>query len=246
MSKSDALRYKRVLLKISGEAFCTKPGSGIDTDEVDKLAERTKAVAQLGVQLAVVIGGGNIVRGAELSRSGANRATADYMGMLATVINGLSLQDALERKGVDTRLQTAIWMQELAEPYIRRRCLRHLEKGRVVLLAGGTGNPHFTTDNTAALRATEIGADVLMKATKVDGVFSADPLKHPDAVKFDRVSYLDVLNKKLRVMDVTAISMCMDNNMPILVFDMKKAGNIERAIRGEPIGTYVGDLDHAG
>ena len=240
------LRYHRVLLKISGDAFCAKPGSGIDTDEVQKLAERTKAVSKLGVQLAIVLGGGNIVRGAQLSTSGANRATADYMGMLATVINGLALQDALERTGVDTRLQTAIWMQELAEPYIRRRCLRHLEKGRVVLLAGGTGNPHFTTDTTAALRATEIGADILLKATKVDGIFTADPLKHPDARKYDRLTYLDVLNNKLKVMDVTAISMCMDNNMPILVFDMKKSGNIERAIRGEPIGTFVGDTDHAG
>ncbi len=240
------LRYHRVLLKISGDAFCTKPGSGIDTDEVEKLAERTRAVAQLGVQLAVVMGGGNIVRGAQLSRAGANRATADYMGMLATIINGLALQDALERMGVDTRLQTAIWMQEDAEPYIRRRCLRHLEKGRGVLLSGGTGNPHFTTDTAAALRATEIGADILIKATKVDGVFTDDPLKNPDAEKIDRLTYLDVLNRKLKVMDVTAISMCMDNAMPILVCDMKKPGNIERAIRGEPVGTFVGDSDHAG
>ena len=245
MAEQD-LRYHKVLLKISGDAFCSKPGSGIDTEEVDKLAERTRTVAQLGVQLAIVIGGGNIVRGAELSKFGANRATADYMGMLATVINGLALQDALERKGVDTRLQTAIWMQELAEPYIRRRCLRHLEKGRVVLLSGGTGNPHFSTDTTAALRATEIGADVLLKATKVDGIFSADPLKDPTAKRYDRMTYLDVLNNKLKVMDVTAISMCMDNNLPILVFDMKKVGNIERAIRGETIGTYVGEDSDAG
>ena len=240
------LRYHRVLLKISGDAFCNKPGTGLDTDEIDKLAERTMSVAKLGVQLAIVMGGGNVVRGAQLSNAGANRATADYMGMLATVINGLALQDALERKGVETRLQTAIWMQQLAEPYIRRRCLRHLEKGRVVLLAGGTGNPHFTTDTTAALRATELGADVLIKATKVDGIFTADPLKHPDAKKYGRLRYLDVLNNKLQVMDVTAISMCMDNNMPILVCDMKKTGNIERAIRGESVGTYVGDIDHAG
>ncbi len=245
MTEQD-LRYHKVLLKISGDAFCSKPGSGLDTEEIDKLAEHTRAVAQLGVQLAIVIGGGNIVRGAELSKFGANRATADYMGMLATVINGLALQDALERKGVDTRLQTAIWMQELAEPYIRRRCLRHLEKGRVVLLSGGTGNPHFSTDTTAALRATELGADVLLKATKVDGIFSADPLKDPTAKKYDRMSYLDVLNNKLEVMDITAISMCMDNNIPILVFDMKKAGNIERAIRGETIGTYVGEDSDAG
>ena len=238
--------YNRVLLKISGDAFCSTPGSGIESDEVDKLADRTRKVAELGVQLAVVIGGGNIVRGSELSRQGANRATADYMGMLATVVNGLALQDALERKGVDTRLQTAIWMQELAEPYIRRRCLRHLEKGRVVLLAGGTGNPHFTTDTTAALRAIEMGADVLLKATKVDGVFSDDPLTNPDAERYDRLSYLKVLNKQLKVMDMTAISMCMDNHLPILVFDMKKAGNIERAIRGEAVGTYVGDMDNAG
>ena len=237
----EGLRYKKVVLKISGDAFCSKPGTGLDSEEVDRIAERTKAIAELGVQLAVVMGGGNMVRGATLSEAGANRATADYMGMLATVINGLALQDALERKGVETRLQTAIWMQELAEPYIRRRCLRHLEKGRVVLLSGGTGNPHFTTDTTAALRATEIGAEVLMKATKVDGVFSADPLTDPDAEKYDRLTYLDVLNRKLKVMDMTAISLCMDNHVPILVFDMKKEGNIERAIRGEPIGTYVGD-----
>jgi len=237
----EGLRYKKVVLKISGDAFCSKPGTGLDSEEVDRIAERTKAIAELGVQLAVVMGGGNMVRGATLSEAGANRATADYMGMLATVINGLALQDALERKGVETRLQTAIWMQELAEPYIRRRCLRHLEKGRVVLLSGGTGNPHFTTDTTAALRATEIGAEVLMKATKVDGVFSADPMTDPDAEKYDRLTYLDVLNRKLKVMDMTAISLCMDNHVPILVFDMKKEGNIERAIRGEPIGTYVGD-----
>ena len=244
--RAKGLKYKRVLLKLSGDAFCARPGSGIDTEEVDRLAERTRALARLGVELAIVMGGGNIVRGAELSRSGANRATADYMGMLATVINGMALQDALERKGVDTRLQTAIWMQEVAEPWIRRRCLRHLEKGRVVLLAGGTGNPHFTTDTAAALRATEIGAEVLLKATKVDGIFSDDPLKNPDARKYDKLTYLDVLNNHLKVMDGTAISLCMEHRLPIIVFDMKKDQNIERAIRGESVGTYVGETIDAG
>ena len=239
---AEGLRYKRVILKISGALFGEELSGGISLTEVEHLARRIKAAAETGAQLAVVIGGGNIVRGAQFSLAGAERAAADYMGMLGTVINGMALQISLEHIGVETRLLSAIWMQELAEPYIRRRCIRHLDKGRVVLLVGGTGNPHFTTDTTAALRATEIDADVLLKATKVDGIYSADPLKEPDAQKFDEVSYLDVLNKKLQVMDFTAISMCMDNHLPVVVFDMKREGNIEKAIRGERIGTLVGDI----
>jgi len=214
----------------------------VDLEAVQDLAKRVQAASGTGAQLAVVIGGGNIVRGARFRYGGEEQAAADYMGMLATVINGMALQIALEHIGVVTRLQSAIWMQELAEPYIRRRCIRHLDKGRVVLLAGGTGNPHFTTDTTAALRATEIGADVLLKATKVDGIYSADPVEHPDAERYDRLTYLDVLNRQLKVMDVTAISLCMDNKIPIVVFDMKKDGNIAAAIRGEPVGTFVGEI----
>ncbi|HUW56638.1 MAG TPA: UMP kinase [Planctomycetota bacterium] len=238
---AEGVRYERVLLKISGAFFGSEGTGGIDVAEVERLAERMKSAAATGAQLAVVIGGGNIVRGAQFKLAGAERAAADYMGMLATVINGMALQIALEHIGVETRLLSAIWMQELAEPYIRRRCIRHLEKGRVVLLVGGTGNPHFTTDTTAALRATEIGADVLLKATKVDGIYTADPLKVPTATKYDAVSYLEVLSKKLEIMDLTAISMCMDHHLPVVVFDMKKEGNIERAILGERIGTLVGD-----
>jgi uridylate kinase len=231
-----------VLLKLSGESFGSERSGGIDLVEVERLAGRIKSAARTRAQLAVVIGGGNIVRGAQFNLAGAERAAADYMGMLATVINGMALQLSLEHIGVETRLLSAIWMQELAEPYIRRRCIRHLEKGRVVLLVGGTGNPHFTTDTTAALRATEIGADVLLKATKVDGIYSADPMKDPTARRFDKISYLDMLNKQLKVMDLTAISLCMDNNLPVVVFDMRKEGNIEKAIRGERIGTLVGDV----
>jgi uridylate kinase len=234
--------YKRVVLKISGEMFCPRDGTGIDAAEVETLAGRVKSARSLGTQLAVVIGGGNIIRGAQFNLAGSERAAADYMGMLATVINGMALQIALEHIGVETRLLSAIWMQELAEPYIRRRCIRHLQKGRVVLLVGGTGNPHFTTDTTAALRATEIDADILLKATKVDGIYSDDPLKVPTAKKYDQLSYLDVLNNKLGIMDLTAISLCMDNSLPILVFDMRKEGNLERAIRMERVGTLVGDL----
>ena len=192
--------------------------------------------------MALVVGGGNIVRGAQFSLAGAESAAADYMGMLGTVINGMALQLSLEHVGVETRLLSAIWMQQVAEPYIRRRCIRHLEKGRVVLLVGGTGNPHFTTDTTAALRATEIGADVLLKATKVDGIYSADPMKDKSATRYDQISYLDMLQKQLKVMDLTAVSLCMDHHMPVVVFDMKKEGNIEKAIRGERIGTLVGDF----
>jgi uridylate kinase len=238
----EKLRFKRVLLKLSGESFGSEGSGGINLVEVERIAGRIKSAARTGAQLALVIGGGNIVRGAQFSLAGAERAAADYMGMLATVINGMALQLALEHVGVETRLLSAIWMQQVAEPYIRRRCIRHLEKGRVVLLVGGTGNPHFTTDTTAALRATEIGADVLLKATKVDGIYSADPLKDPGATRYDQISYIDMLQKQLKVMDLTAVSLCMDHHMPVVVFDMKKEGNIEKAIRGDRIGTLVGDF----
>ncbi|MBI4432125.1 MAG: UMP kinase [Candidatus Omnitrophica bacterium] len=231
--------YKRVLLKLSGEALQGRQEYGIDPQVVESIAAQLKEVKAKGVELAVVIGGGNIFRGMEASSRGMERAAADYMGMLATVINGMALQDALERKGVFTRVLTAIGMQAVAEPYIRRRALRHLEKGRIVILAGGTGNPYFTTDTTAALRAIELGADVILKATKVDGIYSDDPKKVKDAKRFNRLRYMDVLKKKLKVMDATAISLCMDNNLPIIVFDLLKDGNIERAVSGQNIGTVV-------
>lgn len=231
--------YKRVLLKLSGEALQGARGYGIDPRIVDSIAAQLIEVKDMGVQLAVVIGGGNIFRGLEASSRGMDRSTADYMGMLATVINGMALQDALERKGAFTRLQTAITMEALAEPYIRRRAIRHLEKERIVILAGGTGNPYFTTDTTAALRAIEVGAEVILKATKVDGVYSADPHKDKAAKRFTRLRYMDVLKKGLKVMDATAISLCMDNNLPIVVFDLMKHGNIRRVVTGENIGTVV-------
>lgn len=238
----DSVRYQRILLKISGEFFCTGSESGITPEVVEHLARQIKSASEPDVQLAVVIGGGNIVRGAQFNLAGAERAAADYMGMLATVINGMALQIALEHIGVETRLLSAIWMQELAEPYIRRRAIGHLNKGRVVLLAGGTGNPHFTTDTTAALRATEIGADILLKATKVDGIYDSDPVKSPNAKKYDKISYMEVMQQQLQVMDLTAISMCMDHDLPIVVFNMKREGNLGKAIVGEPIGTLVGDF----
>ena len=231
--------YKKVLLKLSGEALQGGQNYGLDPSVVDSIAYQLKEVREMGVQLSVVIGGGNIFRGLEASSKGMDRSTADYMGMLATVINGMALQDSLERKGVFTRVQTAITMEALAEPYIRRRAIRHLEKGRIVILAGGTGNPYFTTDTTAALRAIELGAEVILKATKVDGIYSADPMKVKDAKRFDKLSYMDVLKKKLKVMDATAISLCMDNNLPIIVFDLLKQGNIRRVVMGENIGTTV-------
>lgn len=232
-------RFKRVLLKLSGEALQGGQHYGIDPHIVASIAQQIKDVKAEGSQLAVVIGGGNIFRGLQASSEGMDRATADYMGMLATVINSMALQDALERIGVYTRVQTAIAMQQLAEPYIRRRAIRHLEKGRIVILAGGTGNPYFTTDTTAALRAVEIGAEVILKATKVDGIYSADPKKVPDAKRFEKLKYMDVLKKGLKVMDATAISLCMDNNLPIIVFDLLKHGNIQRAVAGQKIGTLV-------
>ena len=226
------------MLKISGEAFGEK---GVSGEIVDSIATQVKDVAAGSTELAVVVGGGNIIRGQTLASSGINRATADYMGMLGTVINAMALQDILEEMGVPTRVLSALTIQEVAEPYVRRRAMRHLEKGRVVIFAGGTGNPHFTTDTTAALRATEIGAEVVLKATKVDGIYDKDPITNSDAVRFKSLTYLDVLNKRLQVMDATAITLCMEHQMPIIVFDLKKEGNIERVIRGEDIGTYVGD-----
>ena len=232
-------KYKRVLLKLSGEALQGSGQYGIDPKVVDNIAEQLKEVRSLGVELAIVIGGGNIFRGYQAEERGMDRAAADYMGMLATVINSMALQDALERKGVYTRVQTAIAMAQVAEPFIRRRAIRHLEKGRIVILAGGTGNPYFTTDTTAALRAVELGAEVILKATKVDGIYTADPKKVKNAKRFEKLRYMDVLKKGLKVMDATAISLCMDNQLPIIVFDLLKQGNIRRAVSGQNIGTIV-------
>ncbi|MEW6522172.1 MAG: UMP kinase [Bacillota bacterium] len=234
-------RYTRVVLKLSGEALAGERGFGLDLDTVDAIAKEIGDVAQLGVQASVVVGGGNIWRGAEGSRRGMERPTSDNMGMLATVINSLALQDALERRGLDTRLQTAIEMREVAEPYIRRRAIRHLDKGRVVILAAGTGNPYFSTDTTAALRAAEIEADVILMAKKgTDGIYNADPNLDSGATRFDRLDYLEILQKQLKVMDATATSLCMDNDIPLIVFDIGVPGNIRRAVMGEPIGTFVG------
>jgi len=231
--------YKRILLKLSGEALAGKQGYGIDPDIIRGIATEIREVVDLGVQLAIVIGGGNIFRGVAASSMGMDRASADYMGMLATVMNSLALQDALEKAGVITRVQSAIEMQEIAEPYIRRRAVRHLEKGRVVIFGAGTGNPFFTTDTAASLRAIEIGAEIILKATKVDGVYDDDPAKNKDAVKFDQLTYLEVLKRGLQVMDSTATSLCMDNELPILVFDLTTSGNIKRVVCGESIGTIV-------
>ena len=232
-------KYDRVLLKLSGEALAGDLGYGIDPKVVDDLAEEIADIVHDGVQLAVVVGGGNIFRGLAGSAEGMDRAQADYIGMLATVMNALALQDSFERHGVFSRVQSAINMQEVSEPYIRRRAIRHLEKGRVVILAAGTGNPYFTTDTTAALRACELDVDCLMKATKVDGVYDSDPKKNPDAKRFDRISYMEVLNRGLNVMDATATSLCMDNDVPMIVFDLTKRGNIQRALKGEDVGTAV-------
>ncbi len=234
-------RYRRVLLKLSGEGFCSSGASGIGFDDVQSIARQALAVRALGVQIAVVVGGGNFIRGAELEARGIYRATGDYMGMLATVINALALQDVIEGLGGETRVLSALRMEAICEPFVRRRAIRHLEKGRIVILAGGTGNPYFTTDTTAALRATEVRAEVLLKATKVDGVYSADPKRDSSAVRFERLGYMEVLNKHLRVMDRTAITLCMENNLPIVVFDLKKPGNIERVVRGENVGTTISD-----
>lgn len=233
-------KYKRVLLKLSGEVFAGAQHYGIDPAVVHDIAQEIKGVWSKNVQIAVVIGGGNIFRGMAASQQGLDRSTADYMGMLATVINALALQDALEKIGVNTRALSAIEMRQVAEPFIRRRAVRHLEKGRVVIFAAGTGNPYFTTDTTAALRAAEIGADAVLKATKVDGVYDKDPMRHPQATKFAELSYLEVLNRELKVMDSTAISLCMDNKIPIIVFDLTQTGNIEKIVLGAKIGTIVG------
>jgi uridylate kinase len=234
-----APKYQRILLKVSGEALMGDRGYGIDAHTVDFMAKEIKDVFSMGIQLAIVIGGGNIFRGVQASLEGMERSSADYMGMVATVINALALQNALEKHGIPTRVQSAIEMKELAEPYIRRRAMRHLEKGRVVIFAAGTGNPYFTTDTAAALRAMEIGADVIMKGTKVDGVYSADPVKDPRAVKYSNLTYLDVLKKGLGVMDSTAISLCMDNSLPIVVFNLRGKGNIRKVVEGKKIGTLV-------
>ncbi|MDQ3952598.1 MAG: UMP kinase [Actinomycetota bacterium] len=239
MDVSPEAKYKRVLVKLSGEAFADpQHGFGIDPRIVASMARQVAEAQQLGSQLALVIGGGNIVRGLSASAQGTDRTTADYMGMLSTVVNALALQDALEKEGVSTRVQTAIWMQELAEPYIRRRAIRHLEKGRVVIFAGGTGNPYFSTDTAAALRALEIGAEAILKGTRVDGVYDSDPLVNPEARMFPSLSYIEVLNRGLKVMDSTAISLCMDNALPIIVFNLL-AGNIVRILSGEEVGTLV-------
>jgi uridylate kinase len=231
--------YKKVLLKLSGEALGGEQGYGIDPNTITAIAREVKQVVELGVQLSLVIGGGNIFRGLAASSKGMDRASADYMGMLATMINSLALQDALEKVGVDTRVQSAIAMAEVAEPYIRRRAIRHLEKGRVVIFGAGTGNPYFTTDTAASLRAMEIGADVILKGTKVDGVYSADPNKDAAATKYESLTYLEVLRKGLQVMDATAISLCMDNSLPIIVFDVTTEGNVVRVVCGDRIGTLV-------
>lgn len=233
------MKYKRVLIKLSGEALAGDQGFGIDGKMLNTISDEIVDLHKLGTEIAIVVGGGNIHRGVSGATSGMDRSTSDYMGMMATVINCLALQDSLERKNVYTRVQSAIDMQEVAEPYIRRKAVRHLEKKRVVIFAAGTGNPYFTTDTTAALRANEISAEVIMKATKVDGIYDKDPMKFDDAVKFDQLSYIDVLNKELKVMDSTAISLCMDNNMDIIVFDMFAAGNIQKIVAGEVIGTLV-------
>ena len=231
--------YKRIVLKISGEVLTGEGDYGIDPEMIGQIAQEVKEVKNLGVEVAIVIGGGNIFRGMAASAKGMDRVSADYMGMLATVINGLAFQDALEKIDVATRVQTAIEMREVAEPYIRRRAMRHLEKGRVVIFAAGTGNPYFTTDTTASLRAMEIGAEVILKGTKVDGIYDADPLLNKRAKKYDELTYFEVLKKQLKVMDATAISLCMDYRIPIIVFNLKKRGNIKRVIWGERVGTKV-------
>jgi uridylate kinase len=230
--------FSRVLLKLSGESFAGS-GGNIDAVIVGGLADELIDVQSLGIEVAVVVGGGNIFRGATASAMGMERARADYMGMLATVINALALQDALGKRGADCRVQSAIWMQEVAEPFIRQRAMRHLEKGRIVIFAGGTGNPYFSTDTAASVRALEIGADAILKGTKVDGIYDVDPVRNPDAKRFESLEYLEVLSKGLKVMDSTAISLCMEHALPIIVFDLTQHGNIRRVVLGEPVGTRV-------
>jgi len=232
-------KYRRILLKISGEILAGEQGYGIHPAVLDSLADEIGSVVSLGAEAAVMIGGGNIFRGIAASANGMERASADYMGMLATMLNALALQNTLERKGITTRVQSAIEMRQLAEGYIRRRAIRHLEKKRVVIFAGGTGNPYFSTDTAAALRAMEIGAQVIMKGTKVDGIYEADPVTHPQAKMFAELPFLSILNKNLKVMDSTAITLCMDNNLPLIVFNLKEAGNLKRLVQGDKIGTLV-------
>lgn len=241
--QASSLAYRRILLKLSGEALCTRGDYGIDADTVRRIAGEVKRVHDLGVEIAVVIGGGNIWRGADAASTGMDRATADYMGMLATVMNALAMQDAMEKLGLVTRVQTAIEMPPVAEPFIRRRAQRHLEKGRVVILAAGTGNPYFTTDTAAALRAVELNAQILLKATKVDGVYDDDPMRNPNARKFEELSYMRALNMGLKVMDSTALSLCKDNHLPIVVFDLNQVGGLEMIMRGEQCGTLVHDME---
>jgi len=240
--KSKPPRFKRILLKLSGEALMGEGKYGISPKTLQLIAQEVRELVGMGVQVGIVIGGGNIFRGVSASTEGMDRASADYMGMLATVINALALQDSLEKLDVFTRVQSAIGMQQLAEPYIRRRAVRHLEKGRVVIFAAGTGNPYFTTDTAASLRAMEINAEVILKATKVDGIYSADPVKDPSATRYKSLSYIEVLRKNLKVMDSTAISLCMDNELPIIVFDLGQPGNILKVVQGEDVGTLVGEL----
>ncbi len=241
MATAGALRYRRVLLKLSGEALMGSGSFGIDPEVVRILSDELASVHALGLELALVVGGGNIFRGVKAASAGMDRVSGDHMGMLATLINSLALQDQLEQRGVQTRVLSAIEIRQVAEPFIRRRAIRHLEKGRVIILAAGTGNPYFTTDSAAALRAMEVKAEVLLKATKVDGVYSADPVSNPDATKFPRITYREVLERNLKVMDATAISLCMDNKLPIVVFNIRQDGNIRRVIHGEPIGTVVSE-----
>ena len=239
MKKSIKPKYRRILLKLSGEALGGEHGTSICPESVHDMAQQIGEVREMGVEVVVVVGGGNIFRGQAGSERGIERATGDYMGMLATVINSLALQDALEKLGVGTRVQSAITMSQIAEPFIRRRAVRHLEKGRVVIFGGGTGNPYFSTDTAAALRANEIGAEVILKATKVDGIYDSDPKKNPNAKKFGKITYLDALQRQLKVMDSTAFSLCMDNKMPIVVFDFFRAHNLRRVVLGESVGTLV-------
>lgn len=232
-------KYKRILLKLSGEALQGEQGYGIDPKVISEIASQIAQIVDGGVELAITVGGGNIFRGLAGAAEGMDRAQADYIGMLATIMNALALQEGLERAGVDTRVHSAISMQEVAEPYIRRKAIRHLEKGRVVIFAGGTGNPYFTTDTTAALRACEIDAEAILKATQVDGIYDSDPHANPDATKFDEISYMEVLSRELHVMDSTATTLCMDNGIPIIVFNLHKPGNIDRVLKGEHVGTTV-------
>ncbi|HPI50726.1 MAG TPA: UMP kinase [Smithellaceae bacterium] len=241
MGEKKKAAYKRILLKLSGEALLGRQSTGVDPDVANYIADEIRSLADLKIQIGIVIGGGNIFRGVQAGARGMERTTADYMGMLATVINSLALQSALEAKGLATRVQSSIEMREIAEPFIQRKALRHLEKGRIVIFAGGTGNPYFSTDTAASLRAMEIRADVILKATKVDGVYSADPVLDHSAVLFKKISYIDVLTKNLKVMDSTAISLCRDNRLPLVVFNLQKKGNIRGVVCGKKIGTYVGE-----